>query len=1294
MEIESLLLRYQSLGINLYIKDEDLAYSAPQNVINSKIKEELNQNKDLIINYLKETDSSIIIDKSNKYTPFPLTDIQLAYMVGRNESYRLGGFGCIVYAEYLTEKIDHKVFQKAWDIVLNYNEMLNAKILTNGMQKISEQPKDYIIKTYNIEKKSDQELEYHLSRIRKEYLEKEYNIYNGELYDIAVTTSDNYSIIHFSIDMIVCDFISIEIIFRELLNNYISLKNKDKQNTQISVIKQVENTLSKKISFRDIVIYKQNLKKTVTNRKKYIEDKKYWLERLKKFPLEPKLPFVINTTEASIIQYNLLISEKRLKEINDIIAPNHLTLSCFILTAYAIALQNLSNNKNFSLNITMTDRFNYGEKLVNTIGDFTTTNILEIKESKNLNFMKRALKIQDQLLDDIDHSSFSGVEFLRELSKYYNKEIIIPYVFTSTLGLSANDNSDIDKKYKLRYKMTKTPQVIIDCQVIESGKDILISWDVRKNAIFGEIVKVAFKQFEYLLLYSDLNYINELDFIKKEILNNKEFGLKEGCGESWIEASNDVARTKLFELFKRKDIFLDDEIYYSEDYIIDKLKANKKYISLILKWLTWLKNNGYIEYENSVGYRKIPTIYNLSSSMAWEKWEKIDAKVNYSKPMMGYFKTCLNSLEELLQNKTSPLSLLFPQGSFDIALAAYKNNIVNQFINLKLVELVKNRIEIIKSKSKNTIKILEIGAGVGGTSIDLLKAIYNENISYHFTDISRAFLNNAKSLFEEYDDSKIKYHLFDINKDFVEQGLREEEFDVIIANNVIHNAVNIPEVLKDLMALLNKNGILLFIEQTKETLLLLTSVEFLMSSNYVDSRKHTNTIFLDIDEWTKIISDTGGNVLGKLPLDDDPISEFGQTLFCVQKSKKNNKQDMYKENNKVNDELLEIWKETLGLDYVNVDDNFYELGGDSLIATQIVSKVKEKIKESENISWQNLMISFIETPTLIGLNNALKLKDKTFKIKQESKVISNLVVINESDDSETAKVIIHDGTGTISKFSNMMPKLIKSKQNILALVCNDKDTYVSIEPRDLIEKIGYIYAKELMGTKYKSFELIGYCIGGLIALEVAKNLTKNNLNVSLVTSIDTLPMRNMIDNEILIEKLFANTIGLFDNNLNYEMDIKQLRNAIIYLNNSYSGEVSNENILLLPDNFKDIKIRYNNLMKKSHNYRLDSLFNSLNKHKNKIKVNNYFEKEKLYKIFSNSYKAVRLYGSSLYFGNVRALICDVEDYGILPIDKKDVELFLKDMVMGDFEKTFIKGNHMDCLDEKYSEDIYNLIFSD
>ncbi|HHS3433384.1 TPA: hypothetical protein ACTHBH_001818, partial [Streptococcus pyogenes] len=71
-----------------------------------------------------------------------------------------------------------------------------------------------------------------------------------------------------------------------------------------------------------------------------------------------------------------------------------------------------------------------------------------------------------------------------------------------------------------------------------------------------------------------------------------------------------------------------------------------------------------------------------------------------------------------------------------------------------------------------------------------------------------------------------------------------------------------------------------------------------------------------------------------------------------------------------------------------------------------------------------------------------------------------------------------------------------------------------------------------------------------------------------------------------------------------------------------------------------------------------------------------------------------LYGSSLYFGNVRALICDVEDYGILPIDKKDVELFLKDMVMGDFEKTFIKGNHMDCLDEKYSEDIYNLIFSD
>ncbi|MGW2892502.1 amino acid adenylation domain-containing protein [Streptomyces griseoruber] len=43
------------------------------------------------------------------------------------------------------------------------------------------------------------------------------------------------------------------------------------------------------------------------------------------------------------------------------------------------------------------------------------------------------------------------------------------------------------------------------------------------------------------------------------------------------------------------------------------------------------------------------------------------------------------------------------------------------------------------------------------------------------------------------------------------------------------------------------------------------------------------------------------------------------------------------------DELSEIWREVLNLELVDADDGFFELGGDSLLATQIVTRIRERL---------------------------------------------------------------------------------------------------------------------------------------------------------------------------------------------------------------------------------------------------------------------------------------------------------------------------------------------------------------
>ncbi|MEH2213236.1 phosphopantetheine-binding protein [Nostoc sp.] len=46
--------------------------------------------------------------------------------------------------------------------------------------------------------------------------------------------------------------------------------------------------------------------------------------------------------------------------------------------------------------------------------------------------------------------------------------------------------------------------------------------------------------------------------------------------------------------------------------------------------------------------------------------------------------------------------------------------------------------------------------------------------------------------------------------------------------------------------------------------------------------------------------------------------------------------------NELEKQITEIWQEVLGIADVGIYDNFYELGGDSLIATQLVSRLREK----------------------------------------------------------------------------------------------------------------------------------------------------------------------------------------------------------------------------------------------------------------------------------------------------------------------------------------------------------------
>jgi SAM-dependent methyltransferase len=119
--------------------------------------------------------------------------------------------------------------------------------------------------------------------------------------------------------------------------------------------------------------------------------------------------------------------------------------------------------------------------------------------------------------------------------------------------------------------------------------------------------------------------------------------------------------------------------------------------------------------------------------------------------------------------------------------------------------------------SKPNLRILEIGAGTGASTVSMLKylalpgptgqALYSK---YTFTDISSAFFVSAKDLFKR--NRNIEYRTLDISKDPAEQGFNGEKYDLVIATNVIHATKSLSESLRNVHKLLAPSGRLLLHE--------------------------------------------------------------------------------------------------------------------------------------------------------------------------------------------------------------------------------------------------------------------------------------------------------------------------------------------------------------------------------------------------------------------------------------------------------------------------------------------------
>ncbi|KAI0888665.1 uncharacterized protein GGS22DRAFT_61892 [Annulohypoxylon maeteangense] len=109
------------------------------------------------------------------------------------------------------------------------------------------------------------------------------------------------------------------------------------------------------------------------------------------------------------------------------------------------------------------------------------------------------------------------------------------------------------------------------------------------------------------------------------------------------------------------------------------------------------------------------------------------------------------------------------------------------------------------------LQCLEIGAGTGGATIEILKETGRSFSSYTFTDVSSGFFDSAESVFNSLTDYML-FKVLDITKDPCLQGFEKHSYDLIIASMVLHATPNLHQTLRNVRRLLRPGGYLVVLE--------------------------------------------------------------------------------------------------------------------------------------------------------------------------------------------------------------------------------------------------------------------------------------------------------------------------------------------------------------------------------------------------------------------------------------------------------------------------------------------------
>ncbi|MRN51865.1 SDR family NAD(P)-dependent oxidoreductase [Paenibacillus monticola] len=297
-----------------------------------------------------------------------------------------------------------------------------------------------------------------------------------------------------------------------------------------------------------------------------------------------------------------------------------------------------------------------------------------------------------------------------------------------------------------------------------------------------------------------------------------------------------------------------------------RLGIDSRYFRLFDSIIAMLSERGLLEQAGtSLIWRGSTYAQTEDSSLDEQKLASRRDQLLDGYPEFGAFTrllwACLQSYPGILSGRVNPVEIMFPKGSKSLVEDIYKGHYAADYYNRLVADTVERFVQLrSKEHTGRPIRIMEVGAGTGGTSRWVFEALKScqAQVQYVYTDISPGFLAHGR---REYADLYpfIEFTLFNAENDPQPQGFEPGSIDLVVATNVLHATKHVGNTLQQLKNLLKRNGLIVINELTANQIF--STLTFGLTDGWwlFNDAGHRlpGSPLLSVSSWSKLLAEHG-----------------------------------------------------------------------------------------------------------------------------------------------------------------------------------------------------------------------------------------------------------------------------------------------------------------------------------------------------------------------------------------------------------------------------------------------------